>query len=567
MEIDMALDGLFLHCIANELKQKLISSRIEKIYQPSKNELLLSFRNRTQANILLINVGGNAPRINLIASKLESPENPPMLTMLLRKNLAGAILTDIQQVKTDRIINFVFDAVNEIGDRVKRTLIVEIMAQYSNAILVDENDKIIDSVKRVDLLKSSVRQILPGLKYTLPPQQNKPSIIYDSIEDIAAKAFVPDNEKLYKQLLHSAEGISPSLCRELAYRCKINGNTVESLTNVLTDLKSEITKNRISPCIVYSEDGTPIDFSFTKLTQYSGMKKSFFSSPSELLESYYKETERIFRAKTNADDLFKLINNITERITKKISSQTADLKKAEDREIKRVYADLINSNLYSLQKGSFFYDLENYYDDMNVVRIKADPRLTPAQNAQKYYKEYRKSATAEKILTEQIKKSKEELDYILSVQDILSRATGEKEFNAVREELTSAGFLKEKNKKTKKKKVQNLPYIEYTSPSGMKVLAGKNNIQNDLLTFKTAAKNDIWFHVQKFHGSHIILVTNNTEPTDEDYLFAAQKAIENSEVKGVTKISVDYTRIKNIKKPAGAKPGFVIYHIYNTVIV
>lgn len=561
----MALDGLYLYCLLDELKRELLGYRVEKIHQPSKVEIILSFRSRADSKKLLLSASGNAPRLHLTQMKTENPNTPPMLTMLLRKNLSGALLTDIRQNRTDRVAFLDFDATNEIGDHVKRTLVVEIMAQYSNIILLDEKEKILDSVKRVDLLRSSVRQVLPGLPYTPPPAQGKPSLIYDDLQKISDSVDMGSANPA-KALLAAAEGMSPVLCREIIYRTggEMSGAALQAQ---LAQLRLLVLSGEIDPCSVEDADGKPVDFSFIPLAQYQGFPAQHFASLSAQLDTYYAERERVERAKNTAADLFRSVNTLIERTSRKISSQTTELAQASQREEKRIYGDLIQANLYQLEKGALFYDLENFYDNMKQVRIPADPRLTPAQNAQKYYREYRKLATAETYLTEQIAKGQSDLDYLLSVRDALSRADGEREFSAIREELISSGFLKKKGGKNEKKKTPSLPFHEYVSPGGFRVLAGRNNIQNDMLTFRLAGKNDLWFHVQKFHGSHVILFAQGQEPGDADYLFAAKIAVAHSEVQGEKRIPVDYTRAKNIKKPGGAKPGFVIYHVYYTMIV
>ena len=499
----MALDGLYLYCLLDELKRELLGYRVEKIHQPSKVEIILSFRSRADSKKLLLSASGNAPRLHLTQMKTENPNTPPMLTMLLRKNLSGALLTDIRQNRTDRVAFLDFDATNEIGDHVKRTLVVEIMAQYSNIILLDEKEKILDSVKRVDLLRSSVRQVLPGLPYTPPPAQGKPSLIYDDLQKISDSVDMGSANPA-KALLAAAEGMSPVLCREIIYRTggEMSGAALQAQ---LAQLRLLVLSGEIDPCSVEDADGKPVDFSFIPLAQYQGFPAQHFASLSAQLDTYYAERERVERAKNTAADLFRSVNTLIERTSRKISSQTTELAQASQREEKRIYGDLIQANLYQLEKGALFYDLENFYDNMKQVRIPADPRLTPAQNAQKYYREYRKLATAETYLTEQIAKGQSDLDYLLSVRDALSRADGEREFSAIREELISSGFLKKKGGKNEKKKTPSLPFHEYVSPGGFRVLAGRNNIQNDMLTFRLAGKNDLWFHVQKFHGSHVIL--------------------------------------------------------------
>ena len=490
-----------------------------------------------------------------------------MFTMLLRKHLLGAMLTEVRQHRTDRILFFDFEATDEIGDRVRRTLIAEIMAQYSNVILTDGNGTIFDSIKRVDLLKSSVRQILPGLCYTLPPSQNKLSLFVDPINDIVARitdesfASRPD-----KAISASLEGVSPVLARELSLLAGTEPSR-EKMSEVLRKLASTLSAGTAAPTAVFDDDGSPVDFSFVPLRQYVGKDIRKYPSLSELLDDYFGAAELSARVKSKAEDLKKLLSVHIERLSRKISEQEAERAAAADRDEKRVFGDLITANLYQLEKGSVYYDLENYYDGMKRVRIPADPRLSPSGNAQKYYKEYRKAVTAEKILSEQIEKGRKDLDYLLSVKDIFDRSQTEAEFSSLRRELSDAGFLKKNASENKKQKNEALPFREETSPGGFRVMIGRNNLQNDRLSFRTASKSDIWFHVQKYHGSHVILVTDGKEPSPEDYVFAAKKAVENSETAGSERVAVDYTDVKNLIKPNGARPGYVIYHTYQSIIV
>lgn len=561
----MALDGLFLFCLINELNEKLCGARVDKIYQPSAHELLFCFRKGREQYKLMASASGTSPSLRLTEIKLENPEKPPNFTMLMRKNLMGAILTKIRQHHTDRIAFLDFDAVNEIGDQVKRVLVIEIMAQYSNIILLNEENRIIDSIRRVDPSRSSFRQILPGLSYIFPPAQGKPSLLYDDLQGIVNQIFEKDISQIDKAILNSIEGVSPVLSREIAAR--LPEKSKSALYSVLSELKFNILSNQLNRNAVFDSDGKPKEFSFLELKQYAGFPAKSYDTLSSLLEEFYGQREILARSKAKAENLYKLVDNLCERYSKKLSEQQLELAAATEREEKRIFGDLIQANLYRLEKGVFYYDIENFYDDLKIVRIPADPRKTPAQNAQKYYKEYRRAANAEVNLNREIAKAKTDLDYLLSVRDNLLRANTEIEFSAIREELIETGFLRLKSTDKVKRRQKALPTFDFQSPNGFKVSVGRNNLQNDQLTFRTASKNDIWFHVQKFHGSHVILFTEGGSPKPEDYFFAAKKAVENSEVSGETKIAVDYTEVRQIKKPTGAKPGFVIYHTYKTMIV
>lgn len=570
----MALDGIYLHLLAEELKEVLLGAKVDKIHQTQKVELVFTLRTRSGAYRLLLSASGNAPRLHLTTHSIENPPKPPMLCMLMRKHLGGATLVDIQQVGLDRILKLVFSSVNELGDRVTRTLIIEIMAQYSNIILLDENDVIIDAVKRVDCTKSSVREVLPSLRYELPPAQNKLNILENSEEELV-NGITSKSTKLSNAILTSMEGMSPVLCREIAYRTagadafadELSDNQKAKLAFELDMLKNTVLGRMVSPNAVADTDGKLIDFSFVPITQYgSAAQYTAFESLSEALESFYYERERLARTKSKAEDLFKTINNLIERLAKKISNQMAELEECKDREEKKIFAELINANLYRLSKGCEFYELENYYDDYKTVKIPVKPELTPTENAQRYYKEYRKLRTAEEMLTRLIAEGREELAYLRTVLDELSRAETEREISEIRQELSDGGFVKQKNQ-GKIKKSQPMPPLEFDAPDGFKVYVGRNNIQNDKLSLKTAMKSDLWFHIQKAPGSHVILALDGREPTEAAMEFAAKTAAYYSSGREAGAVEVDYTEVRNLKKPTGAKPGFVIYHVYNSVLV
>lgn len=570
----MALDGIFLHLLSEELKEVLIGSKVDKIHQTQKTELVFTLRTRNGAYRLLMSASGNAPRLHLTTQQIENPPKPPMLCMLLRKHLGGATLLDIQQEGLDRILKLVFSSVNELGDRVTRMLVIEIMAQYSNIILLDENDVIIDAVKRVDNTKSSVREVLPSLRYELPPSQNKLDITRNSAEEII-DAITSKNTKLNNAILSSMEGMSPVLCREIAFRTagmdavadELTENQKIKLAFELEILKNTVLNRTLSPNAVADTDGKLLDFSFIPITQYGTVAQYLsYESLSETLERFYFERERLARTKSKAEDLFKNINNLIERLSKKISNQMAELEECKDREEKKIFAELINANLYRLGKGSTVYELENYYDDYKTVAIPVKPELTPTENAQRYYKEYRKLRTAEEMLTKLIAEGREDLVYLRTVLDELSRAETEREISEIRQELSDGGFVKQKNQ-GKIKRSQPMPPLEFNAPDGFKVYVGRNNIQNDKLSLKTAMKSDLWFHIQKAPGSHVILALEGREPTEKAMEFAAKVAAYYSSGREAGAVEVDYTEVRNLKKPVGAKPGFVIYHVYNSVLV
>lgn len=571
----MAIDGIFLHFLKNEISEFAIGAKVDKIYLPTKYELVFGLRTRTQNKKLFISVSGNSPRINFTEYTPENPMTPPMICMFFRKQLQGAIITDIKQIDFDRILLIEFDATNEIGDRVKRTLVVEIMAQYSNCILLDENGVILDALKRVDASKSSFREILPQRVYKLPPQQGKMNILENSAEEIAEKILLYRDKKLSSAILTVLGGISPLISREIAYRVTLGDTDVASMSDTVKErlihelsfLSDTVRENKVKPCYLTDSSGNYIDFSYMPLTLYdNSFKVNFTDTLSAIPDLFYFERERLQRARSKAEDLFRTVSNLIERTSKKISLQKDELSGTEEMETKRIYAELINANLYSLTKGHTVYEVANYYDDYKVVKIPVEPHLSPSANAQKYYKEYRKAQTAKKMLTQLIEKGMGDLEYLLSVQDELSRAETERELSEIRTELGAAGFLKSKTG-TKNKKNAPLPFLEFIAPDGFKIYVGRNNLQNDNLSFKKASKNDIWFHAQKAPGSHVVLSLEGKEPTPRAMEFAAQTAAFYSSVKDRGMVEVDYTKVKNLKKPTASNPGFVIYHVYNTLYV
>lgn len=569
----MALDGLTLGFIKNELSAYIIGSKVEKVHQPSKNELVLILRTRNGAFRLYLSCDGQSPRVHLTSYNIENPKTPPMLCMMLRKRLVGANLISIEQAGRDRILIFTFDGTTEIGDKTKYYLVCEIMAQKSNIIFLDENKKIIDSFKRVDETKSSVREILPGLQYELPPMLEKCDLFCDSSEVITEKILENSGKMLSKSVLDVIGGISPIVSREIAYRAVFGDKSVSELTiiereRVLCEVKTLIEEIKSPKAYLVSvPDNKTFDFSFTKIRQYGKEADvTEFGSFCELLDDFYYEKDKLLRVKRKACDLFKLLNNAVERTSRKINNRRLELEKSEKREQLRIFAELLTANQYKFSQKQSSYEVENYYDNNNVLTIPADPALTCQQNAQKYFKDYKKAANAEKMLHSLIEEGEGELVYLDSVLDTLTRAETEREISEIRTELQDGGYLKiKKNSKIKKEKT--LPPLEFESTDGFRILVGRNNIQNDVLTLKTAKNYDMWLHVQKQAGSHTVICSDNKEITETAIREAAVIAAYHSKSVNSSSVAVDYTIIKNVKKPVGAKPGKVIYNTCNTVYV
>lgn len=546
----MALDGIYLHLLKNEISEKLIGYRVDKIYQPSREELMFTFRTNEGNVKLLLSAKADCPRIQITDSHIENPKKPPMLTMLLRKHLGGARLVDIVQDGFERILTLVFDAKNDLGDPVTFRIVIEIMGRYSNIILVDNNDTIVECVKRIDALKSSVREILPGLKYQLPPQQNKMNIMSDSIFDIESAIASLDMKKS-KAVQEILQGVSPIVAREIE-----NGMT-------LNELKEHIQNPK--PTVVFMD--RPKDFTFFEPRQYGDLcTYRSFDTFSELVDFFYYEQVRIDRIRQRSNDLFHHLTTLQERAVRKAINRQRELDECKDKDRLRIYGELINANLHRLEKGALFYDLENFYDNMSPVRIPADPTLTPVQNAQKYYKEYRKKQIAETKLIDFIRDANDEAEYLESVIDSLSRAETDSEISAIRMELFESGFLSKRVDKNAKQK--KLSPKKFVSSEGYTIYVGRNNVQNDQLTLRTARNYDLWLHVKDAPGSHVIVSAEKDKPfTDKLIREAAMIAVVHSKVSASSNVAVDYTIVKNVHKPNGAKPGMVIYDSYNTEYV
>lgn len=571
----MALDGTFLSLVKNELSV-LIDGRVDKIHQPSKEEILIGFRTRSGAYKVIFNVSAGTARVHITKAEIENPKVPPMFCMLMRKHLSGAKLTAIRQDGCERILYFDFDATNEMGDYVKLTLCAEIMGRHSNLILINSEGRIIDSVKRVSQDVSSVRPVLPNMVYELPPKENKISIFEAEGENVRSALGRLGETKLSKALMKVFEGISPVFAREaefFAFRgeegslSQLTDDSFDRLIFFIKKSARDICQGINRFTALRTPDGVLKDFCFCDISQYGAlMVKKDFDSACDLLDYFYTSRDLASRMKQRANDLFKLIINLSERISRRVSNQKQELKECADREKFKVYGDLIMSNLYRLEKGMCEAEVENFYEEgCPSVKIPLDRRYTPTQNAQKYYNEYRKLDTAQKHLEGLISKGEEELLYIDSVFDLLSRATTEGEIIELRSELAEQGYVKAPRFKGKPPKAA--PPIKYISQSGFEILVGRNNKQNDKLTLKDAEKTDLWLHTKNIHGSHVIVRCGGKQPDDDTVLFAARLAAFHSKGRNSAQVPVDYTQVRFVKKPAGAKPGMVIFTNNKTVFV
>lgn len=542
----MALDGIFLYHLKNEISDFALDSRVDKVYQPSKDEIVINLRSRQGSKKLLLSCNADAARIHFTEFPPENPSKPPMFCLLLRKRLTGAWVTEIEQDNLERILKINFSGTDELGDKTNYSLIIEIMGKYSNIIFIDKDGKIIDSMKRVDENKSHIREVLPGVTYVAPPKQDKLNIFTDDIEKIRKK--IADSRKgMYKAVMETVKGVSPIICREFEY----------GLT--LDEFKKQA-QNPI-PTVVFTD--TPKDFAFIDIKQYDDLATiKHYDTFSQLLDYFYYERVRLMRIKARSADLFKIVTTLQERAVRKAINRKQELDDCRDKETYKLFGDLISANLYCLEKGAPYYDLENYYNNNKIIRIPADVTLTPSQNSQKYYKEYRKKQVADSKLNEFIKEANEEAEYFESVIDSLSRAETDSEITAIKSELASQGYIKKVNDRKKEQKA--LKPMHFKTRDGFDVYVGRNNIMNDKLTMKTAKNYDTWFHVQSAAGSHVICETSGKQISDGAIHDCAVIAAYFSKARESSNVAVDYTLVKNIRKPNGAKPGFVVYDPYKT---
>jgi predicted ribosome quality control (RQC) complex YloA/Tae2 family protein len=571
----MALDGAFLYTVRNELLP-LIGGRVEKIHQPSREEVIISIRTKNGSKKLYISANAGSARVHITENTVDNPQTPPMFCMLLRKRLGSGKLIDIRQDGLERILFLDFECVNELGDIVTVTLAVEIMGRCSNLIIVSGEGRVIDSIKRVDEEMSRERMVLPGMEYTLPPRDDRLNFLTCEPEEIKERLFATQPKELSKALIRIFEGISPILAREWAYFAgrgvHIESDTISSdqLDRLLFTIKrtrEQVLEGECCFSVVSDKDGQLKDFSFVRLSQFGTlMYTKELSGPSELLDYFYSERDRAARTKQRANDLFKLLMNLTDRTSRRIAAQREELDACADKDRAKLFGDLISANMYRIQKGDSSAVVENFYDEeCPQVTIPLDVRKTPAQNAQHYYGEYKKSVTAEEKLAEQIQKGEEELQYLESVFDSLTRASSENDIMQLRLELREQGYVRYAGGKAKPPKA--LPPIEYKSSDGFSILVGRNNKQNDQLSLKFAEKTDIWLHTQLITGSHVLILTDGETPPDKTIEEAAVIAAVNSSGRDSGLVPVDYCLARYVKKPAGAKPGKVIFTNYKTAFV
>ena len=569
----MSLDGAFLSKIKNELNL-YVGAHLDKIYQPSRDELVFLLRSKEGSKRLLLSARQGSARVHFTSFKPDNPPSPPMFCMLMRKYLSAARLVSVEQTGLERVLTLTFSSLNEMGDVIYPKVICELIGSQPNIILTDTFGVILDAVRRSDL-EANTRIIQPGAKYLPPAKTDKLSILTVKTDLLAKEILTKASRTLSQAVLDTLEGVSPLVAREIALRIagdfqknvsELTDGEKMNVTGVLNSLLRDITEKE-NPCILTDSKGVPKEFSFTEISQYSPeLKCELLSSFSETLDTFYQKRENAERIRRAATDIYKLLSILMQRTARKKELRKKDLEKCADREKFRIYGELLKANLYLLKAGSKSVTLSNYYDEnLSDIVIPLDPSISPAANADKYFKEYKKSYTAEKMLNELIEEDEKDLLYFESVLDALTRAETLSELNDIREELIESGILHISSKQ-KKAKI-NETFREYVTPKGNKILVGKNNRQNDRLTLSVAKKTDIWFHTKNIPGSHTVLSVQNAEVSDDEIILAAGIAAYHSKAQNSSSVPVDYTLIKYVKKPNGAKPGMVIYSGEKTLFV
>ena len=557
----MSLDGSFLHIVKTEILERIpIGARVDKIYQPSRDEVVLTFRVAGNPRLVL-SANVMSARVCLTEAVYDNPAVPPMFCTMLRKHIGNGRLTSVTQDGLERILNFDFAGTNEIGDAVNNRLIIEIMGRVSNIILINaDSGKIIDSIKRVTDEISKTRRILPNLEYIPPPNELRHCLLECGIDGIE---WALDDKSLMRQL----EGVSPIFAREAVFYA--NGSQTR-LKQFLHKAKTALVENTPEITLVSDLDGKPRDFCFMPITQYGTLNAVMLTSRVEsanaLLDSFFMEKAGAERLKQRSGNIMKSLNSAYERLLRKIENQKLELIDCKERESLKIYGDLVNANLYKIKKGDTLLEAENYVTG-DSEKVKLDARLTPAQNAQKYYSAYRKLATAEKMLVKLIDDGERELLYLDSVIDAAGRAVTNAEIDEIKSELKGtprSGSYARKQKHQKQSKP--LPPLKFEAKDGNEILVGKNNKQNDELTFKIAKPDDIWLHTKDIAGSHVILRCAG-ETSIETITEAAVIAARHSKGCDSSRVPVDYTLAKFVKKPSGAKPGYVIYTHNKTLYV
>lgn len=575
----MALDGLVIHSIVDELHKKLLGGKIDKVYQPENDEVVLHIRNNKENFKLVLSCSASNPRVYLASDyKKENPINAPMFCMLFRKYIQGGNIVNVSQVDFERIIKISVESFDELKEKTTKDIIIEIMGRHSNIILThSSNNKIIDSAKRIPPSVSRVRQILPGQTYVLPPKQDK----LNPINEISLNTFIDTlssfDGPIFKAIYSKFLGISSVIAKEICFRANIDENLLVSeissddiskIYKEFHNLFKHIKDNIYNPCMVIDTSiDKVLDFSCINLSLFSNLSIINDDSISKILENYYATKDIKDRIHQRSSDLRKSISIKLDRLYNKLNKQEKELIESENADIYKIKGELITSYIYMIEKGMESVEVANFYDpEYKNIKISLNTNFTPSENAQKYFKKYNKLKTAKKEITSQMEITKEEIDYLENIMLSIENCENLAELMDIREELGKVGYIRSKNNSKKETKLTTKPH-EFVSSNGFKILVGKNNKQNDHLTLKVASNEDIWMHTKNIPGSHVIIKTEGKEVPDETIFEGAMLAAFFSKSKMSSQVPVDYTKKKNVKKPNGAKPGMVIYDTNNTVYV
>ena len=569
----MAFDGVVISNVVSDLKKKLVDGRIYKIYQPENDELNIIIKNNRENYRLLLSADASLPLIYLLQVPKENPMTAPNFCMLLRKHIGNGRIVDVCQPGFERIVEFTIEHLDEMGDLCRKKLIIEIMGKHSNIIFTDADGMIIDSIKHISHLVSSVREVLPGKAYVYPPSGDKRPP-YDADRDYFISTVYTKPVTVTKAIYSSVTGISPLIANELCYRAGIDGGqSTAALTDIQKEklyqefekLFSDINTENYVPNIVY--DGyVPVEFSSVRLSMYQDYQAEDKDEISKVLDEYYFKKSKVTRIRQKSADLRKIISTAIERTSKKYDLQLKQMKDTEDREKYKVYGELINTYGYGVEQGAKSFHALNYYTN-EEIEIPLDPTISVLENAKRYFAKYNKQKRTYEALEKLIVETGHELEYLQSVQAFIDMTLDENALAQVKEELMISGYIKSRyGKKGDKHTNKSKPY-HYISSDGFHMYVGKNNLQNDELTFKFANGGDMWFHAKKMPGSHVIVKTNGEELPDRTFEEAGKLAAYYSSMRGSEKVEIDYIEKKHIKKPKGAKPGFVVYYTNYSLVI
>ena len=561
----MPLDAICLSALTAELQEKLTGAKIDKIQMPERDMVLFTLRGKGETLRLLMTAGTGNARVHLTDAAFENPAQPPMFCMLLRKHLIGARIASVTQPPNERMLILELDTHDEMGLSSRKQLIAELIGRSANVILVDADGRILDCMRRSDFGGDALRRMLPGMLYRLPPKQSKPALMETSSAQRAEMIDTADYSRLVDRwLLDSFSGLSPLICRELSVRC---GGEYAQLGMALDAFVESVQAGELVPCLFYEGD-RPLDFSFMPLKQFgSAVRCEQTDSFSELLDRFYTGRDKLESRRRRSHELTKTVRTLRDRQQRKLSSQTEELRRTEDRETVRKTAELITANLYRMKKGDHILRCEDYYvDGCPTIEIALDPMKSPQQNAAALFREYNKQKAAEEHLTKLIADGEQQLEYLNSVLGLIERAETEKDLSDLRLELLETGILRARNDKKKDRSKPQAP-LRFQSDEGFEILVGRSNLQNDELVTKLGRRTDLWLHTQKIHGSHVLIRCEGERPPEQTLHQAASLAAFYSQGRSGGKVPVDYTMLRNVRKPSGAMPGKVIYTEYKTMMV